>query len=366
MLVAFPNEWRRFGILALSAVLVAFVMLTIKAQTAAHKPRGEHVLTFDAPGAGADAGQGTVPRGINSNGEITGEYYDEYSAVHGFLRKADGSIKTFDVPGASKADGQGTFSESVNAIGEVAGFYYDRSSKAVYTRGFTRDAKGVITTFDAGPRFGTIPVSIDSRGEVTGAYSNEGFVRVNGVVRAFAVSKFVTVPKSINSRGEITGWYKDGSSGVHGFVRSASGEITSFDAGPRMFTTPVAINSSGEITGYCNSASSGIHGFVRSPKGTIDTFDVEPDSNTIPYGINEKGEITGAWYHANSQVHGFVLEPDGAITKFDVQGAANPYFGDGTTPQGVNAKGEITGWYTDAHGVYHGFVRVAASGISSR
>ena len=72
--------------------------------------------------------------------------------------------KTFDVPGASKANGQGTFSESVNASGQIAGFYYYTSKAAVYTRGFTRDAKGLITTFDGGPRFGTIPVSsIDSR-----------------------------------------------------------------------------------------------------------------------------------------------------------------------------------------------------------
>jgi hypothetical protein len=366
MLVTFPKAWRRFGIFALSAVLVSFVMLAITAQTTAHKPRGEHIVTFDAPGAGAQSGQGTIPRSINSNGEITGEYYDQYSAVHGFLRTADGSIKTFDVPGASKANGQGTFSESVNASGQIAGFYYYASKAAVYTRGFTRDAKGSITTFDGGPRFGTIPVSIDSRGEVTGAYFNEGFVRVNGVVRVFAVSKFVTVPKSINSSGEITGWYKDGGSGVHGFARSASGAITTFDAGPRMFTTPVAINPAGEITGHYNSGTSGIHGFVRSAKGSIDTFDVEPDSSTIPYGINEKGEITGAWYHANSLVHGFVLAPDGTITKFDAPGAAKRFAGYGTTPQSINARGEITGWYSDARGVYHGFVRIAASEISSR
>ena len=63
-------------------------------------------------------------------------------------------------------------------------------------------------------------------GAVTGSYASEGFVRVNGVVRAFAASKFVTVPKSINAKGEITGFFKDEHSVIHGFVRSAEGAIT--------------------------------------------------------------------------------------------------------------------------------------------
>jgi hypothetical protein len=355
-----PKSRQRFASLSLSAAVIQFVMLTITVQTGAQKAPRERIITFDVPGAGVASGQGTVPRCIAANGEITGEYYDQNEAVHGFLRTADGSIKTFDIRGASKRNGQGTFSESVNSRGEITGYYYDASGPVVHTRGFTRDAGGTITTFDGGPNFGTISLSINSGGATTGSYANQGFIRVNGVIRAFAVNKFVTVPKSIDSKGEITGWFKDQRSVIHGFVRSAGGGIATFDAAPRAFTTPVNINSAGKITGYYSDAASEIHGFVRSADGGIDTFDVEPDSFTVPYGINERGEITGAWYHANTVVHGFVLDPDGTITKFDAPGAAKRFAGYGTTPQSINARGEITGWYSDARGVYHGFLRTPA------
>lgn len=139
MLVTFPKAWRRFGIFALSAVLVSFVMLAIAAQTTAHKPRGEHIVTFDAPGAGAQSGQGTIPRSINSNGEITGEYYDQYSAVHGFLRTADGSIKTFDVPGASKPMDRAPFLKVLTRVAKSPDFIITRAR-----RRFTRAALPVM------------------------------------------------------------------------------------------------------------------------------------------------------------------------------------------------------------------------------
>ena len=355
-----PKARQRFAGLSLYTAMILLVVPAVTVQTVAQETRREHIITFDVPGASVRSGQGTVPRSIAANGAITGEYYDQNEVVHGFVRTADGSIKTFDVPGASKGNGQGTFSESVNPRGEITGFFYDASKSVVYTRGFNRSANGLITKFDGGPNLGTIPLSINATGATTGSYANEGFVRVNGVVRAFAVSKFVTVPKSINAKGEITGWFKDEHSVIHGFVRSAGGGISTFDAGPHVFTTPVSINSTGKITGSYSGATSGIHGFVRSADGSIDTFDVEPDAFTVPYGINERGEITGAWYHANSLVHGFVLDPDGTITKFDAPGAAKRFAGYGTTPQSINARGEITGWYSDARGVYHGFLRTPA------
>ena len=78
---------------------------------------------FDAPGAGADAGQGTSPRSINDHGEITGEYKDASSVLPGFLRHADGSFTTFEALGASKSGDLGTFAMSINRAGEITGYY---------------------------------------------------------------------------------------------------------------------------------------------------------------------------------------------------------------------------------------------------
>jgi hypothetical protein len=43
-------------------------------------------ITFDAPGAGTDPGEGTVPQAINPSGTITGTSIDVNFVFHGFLR----------------------------------------------------------------------------------------------------------------------------------------------------------------------------------------------------------------------------------------------------------------------------------------
>src|ERR1700681_3545298 len=102
-----------------SLALIVFVLGL--ASLAASIP-GTFVLV-DAPGAGKDSGQGTTPRDINENGEITGFYKDADSMLHGFVRHKDGTYATFDAPGASKGPGLGTSPQSINSGGDVVGFY---------------------------------------------------------------------------------------------------------------------------------------------------------------------------------------------------------------------------------------------------
>jgi hypothetical protein len=49
----------------------------------------ESSRTFDVPGAGAGAYQGTIPYGNNPAGAITAAYVDANGASHGFLRLGD-------------------------------------------------------------------------------------------------------------------------------------------------------------------------------------------------------------------------------------------------------------------------------------
>ena len=65
------------------------------------------ITTFDAPGAGTGAGQGTTGEAINAAGAIAGIYIDASNVYHGFLRARNGAITTFDAAGA--ATGAGTF-----------------------------------------------------------------------------------------------------------------------------------------------------------------------------------------------------------------------------------------------------------------
>ena len=100
--------------------------------------------TFEAPGAGTGASQGTIPFSINTAGATAGMYYDASNAYHGFVRAVTGTITTFEAPGAGTGAAQGTVSFSINPAGEVTGFYVNASN--VY-HGFVRAANGKIANF---------------------------------------------------------------------------------------------------------------------------------------------------------------------------------------------------------------------------
>ncbi len=75
----------------------------------------------------------------------------------------------------------------------------------------------------------------------------------------------------INTAGVITGGYTDSSEAGHGFIRSAKGVITSFDApgaGAGMLEGTVRLQPStppGLSPGRTCDANSVFHGFVRIP-----------------------------------------------------------------------------------------------------
>ncbi len=86
---------------------------------------GQTITTFDAPGAGTGAGQGTFSEGISSAGTTFGYYIDARGVAHGFVRNKNGDFLTFSAPGAGTAAGQGTFGFSFNPAGTLAGDYLD-------------------------------------------------------------------------------------------------------------------------------------------------------------------------------------------------------------------------------------------------
>jgi len=148
------------------------------------------ITTFDVPGAGTGAFQGTSPFGINSKGATTGVYTDANNLNHGFLRAPDSAIATFDAPGAGTGAGQGTLASgfaAINAKGEITGAYVDANNAS---HGFLRAPDGAITTFDVpgagtGAFQGTEPLGINSKGAISGSYIDannvgHGFLRTSG------------------------------------------------------------------------------------------------------------------------------------------------------------------------------------------
>jgi hypothetical protein len=338
------------------------------------------IVTFDAPGAGTAAGQGTFAYNINPSGTIAGYYLDAGNVFHGFLRAPAGTLATFDAPGAGTDAFEGTGARGINPAGVITGSYLDVN---FVSHGFVRAPDGAFTSFDApdagtGPGQGTVPfgdAEINPAGAVTGFYQDSGYV-VHGFVRApdGTITEFdptgsiETAPVAINPAGATTGFYRDGSFACRGFVRAPDGTITSFDApgagtdcSSGQGTFPSALLPMGAIEGNYVDASGVNHGFLGTP-GAFATFDVSvagtgAGQGTLPTNNNTSGTIVGFYVDASFANHGFLRSNQGALTTFDAPGGGTGSF-QGTLPLSNNPLGAVTGYVQDASNVYHGFLRI--------
>jgi hypothetical protein len=111
---------------------------------------------------------------------------------------------------------------------------------------------------------------------------------------------------------------------MHGFVRDAQGNITSFDPPGSTETEPAIINASGVIAGSYFDAASLVHGFIRDAQGNITSFDPAGSTLTSANGINATGAITGWYINAAFAQYGFVRDPQGNTTSFEVPGGPYP------------------------------------------
>jgi hypothetical protein len=117
-------------------------------------------------------------------------------SVHGFVRRPAGEIVSFDPP-----ESTGTIVSAINKAGAITGYYTVANGRSF---GFVRRPGGTFETFD-------VPGTL-----------------VTVLPEIFFPFTSLTAASSINDQGVITGSYSD-SSGLHGFVRSSEGMITSFD-----------------------------------------------------------------------------------------------------------------------------------------
>jgi uncharacterized membrane protein len=349
------------------AVLVATLLL-FGVASALH---AQTIKTFDAPNSSY-----TVPRAINSIGQITG-YYQDATGFHGFVRQRDDTITTFDVLLGGNL--WPAFATDIALSGEITGYV----PHSITTLGFVRQANGTIETFavthstpyvaatEPAPRLdcpvdGTAAIAINAVGQITGSYQLpgvfcSGFLRQrDGTITLINVQPQsdnvipMTFPQAINLWGQITGYYHD-VNGYRGFLRQPNGTIIRFDPPSSTSTTPQAINLLGQITGYYQDATFLIHGFLRQPNGTVITFDPTGSISTQATAINLAGQITGFYATADGIYHGFLRRRNGNIETFDIPGAGNG----GTFPKDINDFGQIVGYYQDANFALHGFVRNA-------
>jgi hypothetical protein len=169
---------------------------------------------------------------------------------HGLIRLPGGRLLSYEVPGAGNGYGQGTScpgcSVGLNIFGSTAGYYLDSNSlEHVYLRSFAGQATTFNTPGDVSLGancFSDCPLGLNDWGAITGVYFDangvgHGFLRApDGKVSSFNAPGAAnvtpqapwywmgTLPVSINDEGTITGYYIDANNVSHGFLYFPEGD----------------------------------------------------------------------------------------------------------------------------------------------
>lgn len=163
---------------------------------------------IDVPGA-SDC-YGTIPAGINPQGDIVGWYAAPPDCVgHGFLLR-DGVYTTIDVPG-----GFGTSALAINPQGDILGTYDDHGG----THGFLLH-NGTFTTIDQPGAVGdTYLFGMNAQGDIVGfSFTFGSFLLSNGTFRSIDFPPGVGgIAWGIDPQGNIVGGYCD-DNGCGGFL----------------------------------------------------------------------------------------------------------------------------------------------------
>ncbi len=183
----------------------------------------QNITVFDAPGAGTGNGQGTGGFGINPQGTVVGSYLDDGNVFHGYQCVSgcgsSSTFTTFNAPGAGTAANQGTITFSNNLFGATVGYYIDANNVA---HGFVTAAPFTaftsLTDPDAGQGSGqgTFAGNVNLIGVIAGYYVDannmaHGFITAPPY-RTFtsfdpkgSVNTFVAVASALSLEGTVAG-----------------------------------------------------------------------------------------------------------------------------------------------------------------
>ena len=255
-----------------------------------------HMTVIDYPSA-----SGTTPWGMNSRGDIAGNYTGADNINHGFLLNG-GHFTAIDYPGAAV-----TLIHGVGPRGEVLGEFGATATSP--HRGYLLGTDGVYTAFD-----------------FPGAATTALF--------------------GINARGEIAGFYTLADGSRHTFL-SSGGRLTKIDYPGATATGAFGITPEGEVYGVYVLNGVG-HGYVYSTGTGFTTIDYPGSTFTYVTGRNASGDIAGHWVDPAGVSHGYILS-NGQFTSIDYPGASF------TALSAIDAAGNILG-RTTINGVNRGFL----------
>ena len=271
----------------------------------------------------------TAAMGINSRGDIVGQFLDNSACahLHGFVKRG-GTYRTLADPVAGTTL---VVAGGINEEGVIVG-YYSTTSPCVTGGGPVQCPPGCHGFLLRDGRYTTLDAQIPN---VT-------------VIATFALG--------INAQGEIVGRYDDSSQQQHGFILR-HGVYTSLDFPGASLTNAYGINERGEIAGYysrngADASCTPCASFVRSSDGatytplTVSVADSSP--RILARGINSRGDVVGNYTNSQGNQVAFLL-----MRGLSLALAAG---GSDTIASGINSDGDIVGNYVDTRGTSHGFL----------
>jgi len=259
-----------------------------------------------------------APLGPNDEGAAVGLYVDTTGHYHGFVWR-DGKVALVDAPGWAQ-----TALFAINDSDVIAASVYNDNLTELHTAVY-RPREGTWTLIPDVPGHPIANnVAINNKGVLMGSSSQGDVGFYNNTVgwtwdgesySFFTVPGasgsgygFGTSPLGINDRGQVTGYYTDDLGLWHGFLKNRS-NITTFDVPGADLTEPFGINDDGDIAGiyYILSPTFQEQGFIYHAGHFVT---VEVPGYGGPTGINNRGEIVGTYQDSSGVWHGFVGTPD--------------------------------------------------------
>jgi hypothetical protein len=284
-----------------------WVQCRIKVKSALDRLTQQFVLT---------SGGSTVIYDMNKCGQQVG------TATAGAILISDGTTTAIDVPNSD-----GTMPRGINDLGEISGTYVKQVTGQ--SAGFLRSPTGSFTTFDASGGDYTDTFGINNAGQIVGTRghnggpnpgSGEAFIRsLDGSFEFFTVDgAYATWATDIDDIGRVVGSFviiADGDGRcddpitpincTEGFLRDETGSISVVNVDNAQHTLPYGISKSGQISGSAvvNVAPFQPFYFVgfRKPfNGQISLIDPPVGNKTEAYGITNSEQIVGKYFSGST------------------------------------------------------------------
>ena len=204
-------------------------------------------------------------------------------------------------------------------------------------------------------------VAINNIGDTAGFWvtangTNHGFVRWNGVFENLNDPKTPHAAGSVNQllgvndNGVAVGFYNDAAGNSHAYqVNQATRVFTAIKIPGATSAVATGISKGGYITGFATDAANVTTSWLRSPTGQLTTFQFPGGSDTEAFGLNPQKQIVGSYVDGKGVMHGFVLtSPQGPTSHW--QKIDDPHGIGSTVLNGINGAGDLVGFYTDSAG----------------